>query len=180
MRISTRTTVLVGTQQECSMKNISNLDIEKKAKELIGSTAQWHYHFLTPSCMFNLKSVYAIVLEDAAEAYVSYYDHPPKQLSEELSKKLHGENIVNGSSSDSKDEIATNIVERAKKLSQDGKPWHHHVLFPDCIYNKQKPKFELVLENEFTDEVLINATEKEPIESLVKIEPLFYAQKNIE
>ncbi len=60
------------------LKEINKEQIVEKARGLI----KWHFHFLTPNCIFNEKDKFALILEDeiSKESFVCYFDERPTEL----------------------------------------------------------------------------------------------------
>lgn len=153
--------------------------LHKKALTYAKTDTAWHFHLLSPTCLFNSEKRFAFIVEmpEKNESFVYYSDKPQKELGAELSPLLHkfaaqpsepAPPTINGMA----------IVERAKVLHEQNIAWHHHVLFPGCIFNKRSPSFVLTLEDPITGSVMESVTEYEPKGDLQYMEPLFYAQKN--
>jgi hypothetical protein len=69
------------------------------------------------------------------------------------------------------------IIKRAQDSNKAGKFWHHHMLFPDCIYNKNPGQWAIVFEDQVNKEVITSLSADEPKNDLQYIENLFYQQK---
>lgn len=120
---------------------------------------------------------HAFVLENISDKkiFVVFAENPNKELGEKLVKLLHGKNIVNTApKSRMLSKKTKNILDRAKKLVESNTPWHHHMLFPQCIFNKHKGKWNLILEIPTESKVIENISEKEPIKELQAIENMYY------
>lgn len=157
-------------------------ELVKKAKELHTQGKKWHFHMLTPDCMFNQrKDKHAFVLENTTDSgvFVTYSDRRYMKEGQELVKLIHGESILDKNRQDSgKEDRSMNVMlERARELNEKGIHWHHHMLFPDCIFNKHKGKWCIVFEDKEKNKIYECISEEEPLESLRKIEVLYYAQK---
>lgn len=153
-------------------------EIRTKALGLHQNQAPWHFHILSPSCIFNDRKQFAFILEDIEdeETYVYYSDRSEKQLGSELAPLLHGKEVfAEGIKKDISTE-ARNIIERATSLNQKGLEWHHHVLFPGCRFNDNSPRYTLVLEDPESKTTLTSVTDTEPKAELSLLEPLFYAK----
>lgn len=151
--------------------------IRKRAYELHDAGTTWHFHILTPTCTLNGQDRYAFILEDVAPhlAYVHYSDRIEKELGGELSPLLHGKAIKQASSTTHQpSKTVQAIVTRAKACNEQGIEWHHHVLFPGCIFNTHSPKHTLLFEGADSSEILESVTKDEPGSDLKLIEPLFY------
>ncbi|MBU0757395.1 MAG: hypothetical protein KKF44_04965 [Nanoarchaeota archaeon] len=168
------------------MKETTIQEIVRIAKELASSGKKWHFHMLTPDCMFNdNKDKHAFILEDEEkqEVYVTYSDERYMDEGKELVKLIHGDKIVKEYEKDEKPPVITDeniqfMLDKAKKLNEKGIHWHHHMLFPDCIFNKHKGNWCIVFEDKEGDKLVESISEEEPSKSLRAIEVLYYAQKS--
>lgn len=70
--------------------------------------------------------------------------------------------------------------QKAKQLNKSGKAWHHHMLFPGCMFNKHVGKYVIVFENKKAGEIIESISDDEPKGDLQHIETLFYKQKKAE
>ncbi len=156
-------------------------NIMEKAKQFHSEGKKWHFHMLTPDCTFNESDKQAFVLENTtdSEVYVTYSDKRYMTEGKELVQLIHGASIVAEESTESPedDKAVKEIVRRAEELNDKGAHWHHHMLFPDCIYNKHKGNWCIVFEDPETGKTLEYVSKEEPKEALRKIEVLYYAQK---
>jgi hypothetical protein len=110
------------------------------------------------------------------ETYVAYSKERNMTLGKKLVQMLHGKGILEKKAGRASPKIAK-ILEKAIKLNQKGVPWHHHMLFPDCIFNKDARKWAIILEDAETGEILTALYDEEPVEDLRKIEVLYYKQR---
>lgn len=152
-------------------------DIRSKAKSYHHDGATWHFHIMSPTCAYNTRDTFAFVLEGPKETYVHYSDNAEKELGQELAPLLHGEKVLDSTSTDtgySPNPEVVHILERAAQLNDTGQAWHHHMLFPSCAFNQYKPKYALVLEDPETGELLTSLSDTEPTNDLKQIESLFY------
>ena len=75
------------------------------------------------------------------------------------------------------EEITFKEIEKiANKLNSKDKNWHHHMLFPKCVLNKQPGKWNIVFEDPETKQITEVIYDHEPKEDLRKIEVLYYSQ----
>ena len=156
--------------------------IINEAKELVVEKKNWHFHLLTPGCVFNTKKEFALVLENTTDnrQIVNYSDKKQDEEAKKLLELLHGINADETKNFEANTDLSPNVskmVGRAKELIEKKIPWHHHALFPSCIFNKTKNKWVVMLEDPETGEVLENVTDGKPDSDLQLIEPLFYHQK---
>ncbi|HUA13154.1 MAG TPA: hypothetical protein VL989_01505 [Candidatus Sulfotelmatobacter sp.] len=153
--------------------------IRDKALKCHNNGVKWHFHILTPACSLNDNQKYAFVFECPTQgiALVHYSKQAEKTLGQELSPLLHGSKVLNQESTDSDyqpSDTVNKIINRAKVLNKQGVEWHHHMLFPDCRFNKHSPRFTLVFEDPQSNETLESLTDIEPTNDLKQIESLFY------
>lgn len=170
------------------MQEISIEKIMEKAEIFHKGKRKWHFHMLTPNCMFNKRNKHAIILENEtdSQSFVTYSDKQPTKKARILVKMLHGGSVISGDSGEErrkKDDENTEtenmqtILKKAMLLNEKGVSWHHHVLFPNCMFNKNKGRWCIVFEDTETGKVMEYVSFSEPKENLKKIEALFYAQK---
>ena len=68
------------------------------------------------------------------------------------------------------------ILRRAIELNQRRVPWHHHILFPGCMYSQDKAKWAIAFEDPETGEATEIVYEEEPVGDFRQIELLFFGQ----
>ncbi len=177
------------------MKRVSSAKILKTAKRLDKDGKKWHFHILTPGCVFNKDKRFALILENTFdnEQLVHISLKKPVKTGQKLVEMLHGTPkksflLPRSTSSrrmgDSTGQEGTwispkvrNMIKKATELNLKRFSWHHHLLFPDCMFNKDSRYWTLVFENPLDNEVIEERFKEEPIEALSQIEPLYYAQK---
>lgn len=165
------------------MKNATIKEIKQKAKELVTTKKKWHFHILTPECQLNDEDNYALVLENTTddESFVCRSDEPYMDIGKELVKLLHGDDVVDDKAQKVEkaepSEQVQKILSRAKQLNSEGKAWHHHMLFPNCRFNKHQGKWTIIFEDKESGEVIESVSDNEPKGDLQHIETLFYQQK---
>ena len=158
--------------------------IEKSVDEIVTTAealkrGKWHFHMLSTKCIFNeRKDKEAFILEDGEKhrSYAHYSEERQMQAGKKLVKMLHGEKIlrepVQEKMADNHD--GQDIIEKARMLKEKNLPWHHHLLFPSCIFNEDDGSWKLVLEDEAEKDLLEASYPSEPVSDLRKIELLFY------
>lgn len=152
-------------------------DIQSKAKDYHHTQVKWHFHIMSPTCVYNKSDKFAFFLEGPEATYVNYSDKAEKELGQELAPLLHGEKVLYSASTDVSyvpSPEVTRIINRAKQLNNDNKDWHHHMLFPNCTFNQHKPRYALILEDPETNDLLSSLSDAEPTNDLKQIEGLFY------
>jgi hypothetical protein len=162
------------------MNEISIEKAEELANEWYNNSKKWHFHMLTPDCVFNERDdKQAFVLENISdkEVYVVYSDKRYMGVGQRLVKLIHGDKILAEETDSISNDIMKTIIEKAKSLNEKDVHWHHHMLFPDCKYNKHKGKWNIVFEDQETGNVLEALYDHEPVSDLRAVEVLYYAQK---
>ncbi len=155
--------------------------IEAIAEKLCREERSWHFHILTKDCIFNDGADFALILEssDSQECFVNYCLEKPTELGKRLVKLLHGEDVLQEVASGNAGEIQADgrrIITRAQELGHRGTLWHHHMLFPDCIFNEDKGKWTITLEDLERQEILKSVSNDEPKKVLREMERIFYQQ----
>ena len=161
---------------ETSIENLVDL-----AKKLHQEGKKWHFHMLTPDCVFNKrKDKYAFVLENDTdqETYTVYSYKRHMDTGKELAKLLYGKAILEKEASPAPPgKGMKSILEKAARMNKDDRPWHHHILFPNCIFNKYKGKWTVIFEDSEEGKAMESVTSHEPLDDVKKIEILYYSQK---
>ena len=170
------------------MKKVTAKKILKTAVKLRKDEKKWHFHILTPGCTFNRDKRFALILENTSdkEQFVHFSLKKPAKTGQKLVEMLHGVNTETPSAlprqardrSGLKLSPKTNqMIERAIELNNKGFAWHHHLLFPDCMFSKDSRYWTLIFEDPLNGEIIEDRFKNEPKEALQQVEPLFYAQK---
>ncbi|OGM25342.1 hypothetical protein A2715_04825 [Candidatus Woesebacteria bacterium RIFCSPHIGHO2_01_FULL_39_32] len=164
------------------MKKVTATKIVKTVEKLKRDGKKWHFHLLTPGCVFNEEKMFALILESSTDGdhLVHHSLKKPADAGKKLVELLHGKDISKKKSKKSSKKLSakvTMMIERAIQLNNKGFAWHHHLLFPDCIFNHDTRYWTLVFEDPLNGKVIKDMSKEEPKEALKKIEPLFYAQK---
>lgn len=167
-----------------TMKKVKlSLDqIQAQAYDLSQEKRGWHFHILTKDCLLNQSGEHVFLLEshDNEEVFVHYCSEKPVEVGKKLAKLLHGEDIVRDNplkeSIEMPDAVAE-IINRAKALNTACIAWHHHLLFPGCVFNRHAGKWTLIFEDPENRQILENVSDAEPRFELQEIETLFYEQR---
>lgn len=164
------------------MKTTTILEIINEAKRCVKDGKHWHFHILTQGCQLNEHPGFSLIIEIPSEnrQRVFYSDNRPMAAGKELIQLLHGNDVVQGNGEPAHDgSLSPNaeiIIARARQLSENGKFWHHHVLFPDCVFNKDKGRWTILFEDQEKGGTLKSVSDDEPKAELKQIETLFYQQ----
>ena len=162
------------------MEEITISELMQNAKDLTKHDSKWHFHLLTPECIYNeRRDKHALILEDSSDnrTYVAYSATKNMKQGETLLKMLYGRKFLEEIQLDEEEDPEFRmILRKAKHLNAMGVPWHHHMLFPECIFNKHKDKWCILFEDPETKATIESFSQSEPKEKLAKIEALFYKQ----
>ena len=71
------------------------------------------------------------------------------------------------------------MVKRTERYCKNKTKWHFHILMPKCIFNKNKKKFTVILENEENGNAFVCYFNKRPIKDAEKLENLLYGRVNL-
>ena len=162
------------------MREVTMEQIRSRALALNEEGIDWHFHILTPLCIFNQKKKYAVILENLGNNWVHYSEKKPSELGRELAPLMHKASVLDQATTDEdyRPTVAVKqMVSRAEKLNAAGVEWHHHVLPRSCKFNEDSANFTLVFEDPKIG-VIKQSSDIEPINDLKQIEPLFYNQRS--
>ena len=157
-------------------------EIRTKAIAAHEASKPWHFHVMSPDCLLNTNDQYAFVFEGerSDDVLVSFSDRPEKELALELSPLLHGKDVLDPTSTDDNyqpSEIISQMTDRVAELNSQRIEWHHHMLFPNCIFNGYSPSHVLMVEDTTVGEEILSITEHDPVDDLRKIEHLFFENR---
>ena len=156
--------------------------IKQQAHQYSSDQENWHFHILTPECQLNQKKSYALILEntDTNAVSVCYSDKPYMGVGQVLVKLLHGDQVLQNQKDEALELPSSQvrqILHRAQEKTKSGEFWHHHMLFPQCKFNKHGNKWVIIFEDTEKAEVIESISDQEPKNDLQHIEALFYSQK---
>ena len=168
-----------SVQEPVQVQDLSLDEVRDMVRAWRDEGNRWHFHSLAPGCAFNGQSdCYALVLENRTEGQTTivYSNEEFSEISQELVKVLHGESILDselaGDTSDN--EMFQQIMQRARDLQQEGIAWHHHMLYPDCIFNQHRGKWNIVFESGEDEEIVEVLYDEEPTSDLRTIEVAYF------
>lgn len=164
------------------MQSASLAEIRSEAIELHENNSPWHFHVMSPECMLNTNDKYAFVLESPSDGLIMVHlsDKAEKDLASELSPLLHGSDVMDSKATAegySPSEIVLQMKERALDLNEKNVQWHHHMLYPDCVFNGYSPNHVLMIEDSSTGEAILSITEEDPKDDLKQIENLYFVNE---
>lgn len=164
---------------------ISAEELVSRADALADEGRRWHFHIATAGCAIaGDRSGITFVLEDPESNVVGRAvatQDDVATIGGRLARRLHGSDVVDQNISEPTDNETSPemeaLIAAAQQLSEETKPWHHHMLFPDCAFNPNPGLWTLQLEAGESTHVATSSSE--PRAALSVIEKLFYAQKSI-
>ena len=153
-------------------------------RELADSGERWHNHVLSTDCKLNERQRCALIVEasDRAKVYVTYSDEPMMDVGRALATMVHGEDPLAAAGVESTADVqpdsagVAEMMRRAKDLVTRGVHWHHHILFPECVFNPHPGDWTLVFEDPETGETLESVTTEKPEQDIRATETLFFSQ----
>lgn len=158
------------------VSHISKLSAIRKAGRWQRTGAKWHFHLLSPGCLFNPTKWHELYLESSHGNFLARSHRPLTDIARHLVQVLHGEKIARVTTSPASGKISP-LLKRAGHLSHKKVKWHHHLLFPHCMFNKQWGKWVLALEDPLNNKLIELVYPHFPQSDLIKVEKLFYSQK---
>lgn len=145
---------------------------------LHASGKKWHLHVLSPDCIHNpAPGRYGLVIEDDTDgiAYLAFSDTFP-EADKDLVKLLHGDDILDASmvSAAGREAMpASPLLARIIELDASGAEWHHHMHFPDCVFNPHRGHWSISVEDG-KGGVFSEAYDGEPADILREIEVIYF------
>ncbi len=172
-------------RQQVEMTDVSAERLLEIGRELHADGERWHNHVLSADCELNPRTQPAMVVEasDRDVVYVTYSDEPMMDVGRALATMVHGDDpLERGADGAAQADLqpdspmVAEMMERARSLSDRGQHWHHHVLFPECVFNPHPGAWTLVFEDPETLETLESVTPERPAHDIRVTETLFFSQ----
>ncbi|MBT6119216.1 MAG: hypothetical protein HOH66_15245 [Rhodospirillaceae bacterium] len=138
----------------------------------------WHSHVLSPGCRFNpYAGAYAIIVEDstAGATYIARSEDFP-EVDKQFVKMLHGDDILDEGKSQAGgagEAIESALLDQVVAFDARKVPWHHHMNFPDCVFNPEKGRWAISVESgdgDFAHE----SYDDEPVDVLREMEVRYF------
>ena len=155
-------------------------------EKFISDNKIWHFHILTPDCLLNDTNKFALYLENSIDkqSLICYLDEHPLDLGKKLVKMLYGRQVLTSKyinlinkKKPNPDPNAKIIINKAKDMNRKNKGWHHHILFPGCVFNKHGNKYVLNFEDTENDQIIESVSNEIDDKALNQIEKEFYKQR---
>jgi len=153
--------------------------------ELHAAGERWHNHVLSSDCDLNDRDVCALIVEasDRNQVFVCYSAEPMMDVGRALATLVHGVDPLADADGGPPDESAvpasaavSQMMQRADEVTARGDHWHHHILFPECVFNPHPGSWTLVFEDPDSGETLESVTADRPERDIHVTETLFFAQ----
>lgn len=164
---------------------VSSQRLLELGEELHAAGERWHNHVLSSDCDLNDRNVCALIVEasDRDQVFVSYSDEPMMDVGRALATLVHGVDPLDdadGSETETTPAPASaavsRMMQRAADVSARGDHWHHHILFPECVFNPHPGSWTLVFEDPDSGETLESVTSERPARDIQITEARFFAQ----
>jgi hypothetical protein len=148
------------------------------ARELQDEGRKWHSHVLPPGCLVNPYRSFAVVIEDddAGEAFIACSMVFP-EVDRTFVRMLHGEDIlIDGASVNSAlADVHSSTLDLVRAADEAGFPWHHHMCFPECVFNSDRGKWTIT--TECNGEMSYESWDEEPVVVLRELEQRFFSEE---
>ena len=69
---------------------MKEIELNKLISVALEQGKDWHFHFLTPNCMFNDSPMYKVILETKDQNYFSKINHKPMEQLEKIENHFYG------------------------------------------------------------------------------------------
>ena len=180
------------------MKTLGDFDLRevsagwllKLGDELVAKGERWHNHVLSTDCTLNDRPQCALVVEasDRNEVYVVYSDEPMMDVARRLATLVHRADPLASqherANRPTEEELELEMgspnvaamMERAAQLSARGRHWHHHILFPECVFNPHTDRWTILFEDPETGETLKSVSDERPADDIRVTETRFFSQ----
>lgn len=167
------------------MEEVDLDQLRERALAWHAAGKSWHFHVLSPACVFNERDEYAYIGENTTdeEYIVAYAAVLNPTLPKELAPLIHGAKILDeGETASEPSARIAEMTRLAQELTNLQLEWHHHMLFPQCRLNRHRPSYVITIEDPRNGELHESVTDYDPTAELKGIEMLYHqnneARKN--
>jgi hypothetical protein len=149
------------------------------AESLQSQSRPWHSHAIWPGCLESPYPNFAVVIEDpvSGRSFISPSESFP-EVDKVLVRMLHGDAILNPvrekGASDAP--VESKVLDVVRAAVARGADWHHHMCFPDCVFNPEPGKWTISVESE--DQTSSESWDQEPFDVLWELEILCFYPNN--
>lgn len=145
------------------------------AESLQAQSRRWHSHVIWPGCLESPYPDYAVVIEDpeSGRSFISPSETFP-EVDKVLVRMLHGDDILDPrrKQGGSDAPVESKVLDAVRAAVADSAAWHHHMCFPDCVFNREPGKWTISVES--GDEVCSESWDDEPTDVLWELEILCF------
>ncbi len=156
------------------VSKISRLSAIRKAIRWTRNGVDWHFHLLSPGCLYNSTREHELFLESKFGAFVARSWRSLVTIAKHLLHLLEKRNVKRVSASSALG--IGKVLLQAKHLNDKKIRWHHHLLYPHCVLNKKRGKWAIIFEDPLNNKVTELFYSSYPGKDLNKLELLFYKQ----
>ena len=157
------------------VSRISRLSAIRKAGRWQRGGQEWHFHLLSPGCLFNPTKTHELFLESKRGAFVVKSHRSLTGIGRVLSHLLHSSRLRVSVSP--RNPTMSKLLDRVEHLTSKRIKWHHHVLFPHCMFNKRWGKWTIAFEDPLNNKITEVVYPNYPEADVAKLEKAFYLQK---
>ena len=175
----------MNTGHEPIMEEVGPESLLEIARQLAANSERFHAHVLSADCKLNDRQQYALILEasDRDQIFITYSDEPMMDVGRSLAALVHGSDSLEGSDDRNREGglspaslSVAKMMRRAKGLMTRGVHWHHHILFPECVFNPHPGDWTIIFEDPDNGETLESVTVDRPDNDIRITETLFFSQ----
>ena len=145
------------------------------AESLQAKSRRWHSHAIWPGCLESPYPDYAVIIEDSegGRSFISPSDTFP-EVDKVLVRMLHGDDILDPrrSHGDADAPVESKVLDVVRAAVAKGAAWHHHMCFPDCVFNREPGKWTISVES--GDDLCWESWDAEPTDVLWELEILCF------
>ncbi len=166
-------------QQQLRFTEIAAADCEQIGQSLAAAGADWHYHVLGPTCVYNPRpGSHAFLIEnaDTGAALCAFSPASFAGLAKRLVSLLHGADIGADAVIDP-DPDAPPLVRSVRACVAAREGWHHHMMKPGCQLNPEPARYVITLERASRPGIETLVSIAEPREALKEIEVLYFSSR---
>ncbi len=156
-------------------RQISQLSALRKARRWSKAGLAWHFHLLSPRCLFNSTNSNVLIIESSAGTFYTSTHHKLFSVGAHLLKLFLENNRFTFAPGHGQGKVRK-IVSRIKQLKKKKVTWHHHLLLPHCKFNHYGSKWVVIFEDPLENKETEIAYPHYPDKDVREIERLFYSQ----
>ena len=156
------------------VSTISRFSVIRKAARWTKFNLPWHFHLLSPGCLFNPTPRHELYLESGHHSFVVKAHSSLVNVARHLVQFFKDTKLKTETSPSSPN--FGKVLAVAKHLSEKKVRWHHHLFYPNCVLNKKWGKWVIVFEDPLNNKMYQVVYPHYPSADLAKLEHAFYKQ----